>query len=123
MAKKAFALIAIIATFSLAAMAADVSGTWTGIFHTREGGAFETNLVLKASGDALTGTYQQGNSDEIQIENGKVSGDQVTFTLTRGSGDKTRKVNFTGKVDGNNMKLTVQPEGSTRSQQIDLTKK
>ena len=123
MTKKALAVMAIIATFSLVGLAADVSGTWTGIFHTREGGAFETNLVLKASGDSLTGTFQQGNSDEIQIENGKVSGDQVTFTLTRGSGDKTRKINYSGKVDGNNMKLTVQPEGSTRTQQIDLTKK
>ena len=123
MTKKAFVLIMVILMFNLAALAADVSGTWTGIFHTREGGAFETNLVLQASGDTLTGTFQQGNSDEIQIENGKISGDQVTFTVTRGSGDKTRKVNFTGKVDGNNMKLTVQPEGSTRTQEITLTKK
>lgn len=123
MTKKALALMGLIAMFSLAAMAADVSGTWTGIFHTREGGAFETNLVLKANGDALTGTFQQGNNDEIQIENGKSSGDQVTFTITRGSGDKTRKINFTGKVDGNTMKLTLQPEGGTRTQEIDLTKK
>jgi hypothetical protein len=115
--------MAIVAMVSLAAMAADVSGTWTGIFHTREGGAFETNLVLKGSGDALTGTLQQGNSDELQIENGKLSGDQVTFTLTRGSGDKAHKINYTGKVDGNTMKLTVQPEGSTRTQEITLTKK
>lgn len=123
MIKKALVLTGLIAMFSLAALAADLSGTWTGIFHTREGGAFETNLVLKASGDALTGTFQQGNNDEIQIENGKVNGDQVTFSITRGSGDKTRKINFTGKVDGTNMKLTVQPEGATRTQEIDLTKK
>ena len=123
MIKKALVLTGLIAMFSLAALAADLSGTWTGIFHTREGGAFETNLVLKASGDALTGTFQQGNNDEIQIENGKVNGDQVTFSVTRGSGDKTRKINFTGKVDGTNMKLTVQPEGATRTQEIDLTKK
>lgn len=123
MTKKALTLMALFTMFSLSALAADVSGTWTGIFHTREGGAFETNLVLKASGDALSGTFQQGNSDDIQIENGKISGDQVTFTVTRGSGDKTRKVNFTGKVDGSTMKLTVQPEGSTRTQEITLTKK
>ena len=72
MIKKASALTAIFMMFSLAALAADVSGTWTGIFHTREGGAFETNLVLKASGDAFTGTLQQGNSDEIQIEDVKI---------------------------------------------------
>jgi hypothetical protein len=115
--------VMVISMFSLAAMAADVSGAWTGIFHTREGGAFETNLVLQASGSNLTGTLQQGNSDEIQIENGKINGDQISFTLTRGSGDKTRKVNYTGKVEGNAMKLTVQPEGSTRTQEIALTKK
>ena len=123
MTKKALVLMMAISMFSLVALAADVSGTWTGIFHTREGGAFETNLVLKGSGDALIGTFQQGNSDEVQIENGKINGDQVTFNITRGSGEKTRKVNFTGKVDGNNMKLTVQPEGATRTQEITLTKK
>jgi hypothetical protein len=123
MIKKASALTAIFMMFSLAALAADVSGTWTGIFHSREGGAFETNLVLKASGDAFTGTLQQGNSDEIQIDNGKISGDQVSFTLTRGSGDKAHKINYTGKIDGSTMKLTVQPEGSTRTQEVTLTKK
>jgi len=123
MTKKVFALMVVISMLSLAVFAADVSGPWTGVFHTREGGAFETNLVLQTSGDNLTGTFQQGNSDEIQIENGKINGDQLTFTVTRGSGDKTRKVNLSGKVDGNTMKLTVQPEGATRTQEITLTRK
>lgn len=122
MTKKSLSLI-FISLCSLAMLAADVSGTWTGIFHTREGGAFETNLVLKVDGNNLTGTLQQGNSDEMQIENGKINGDQVTFTLTRGTGEKTRKINYTGKVNGNNMHLTVQAEGATRTQEIDLSKK
>jgi hypothetical protein len=113
----------VISLFSLAALAADVSGNWTGVFHTREGGAFETNLVLQASGNDVTGTFQQGNSDEIKIENGKLNGDQISFSLTRGSGDKIRKVNYSGTVEGNSMKLTLKPEGSTRTQEITFTKK
>ncbi len=120
---KKFLILLLFSGFSLAALAADVTGTWTGIFHTREGGAFETNLVLKADGSNLTGTFQQGTSDEIQIENGKINGDQISFTLTRGTGDKTRKVNYTGKVEGNNMKLTMQMAGTTRTQEITLTRK
>ena len=110
-------------SMALAAFAADVSGTWTGVFKTREGGAFETTLNLKADGDKLTGTFQQGSSDEIQIENGKTSGDQVSFTLTRGTGERTRKVNYNGKVEGNSMKLSVSVEGAQRTQEITLTKK
>jgi hypothetical protein len=120
---KRILILMMVSLFCLAAMAADVSGTWTGIFHTREGGAFETNLVLKADGNNLTGTLQQGNSDEIQIENGKVSGDTVTWSVTRGTGDRQRKVNYTGKIDGNTMHVTFQAEGTTRTNQIDLTKK
>ena len=122
MTKKTLAVLAV-SLLSVAAFAADVSGTWTGIFKTREGGAFETTLTLKADGNNLTGTFQQGSGDEIQIENGKVSGDQVTFTLTGGTGDKVRKINCTGKVEGNSMKLTSQLEGTTRSQEMTLTKK
>ncbi|MBV9157071.1 MAG: hypothetical protein JO097_12480 [Acidobacteriaceae bacterium] len=122
MTKKIWVLL-LVSLFSLAAWAADVSGTWTGIFHTREGGAFETNLVLKADGNHLTGTFQQGNSDEISIENGKVNGDQISFSLTRGTGDKARQVNYTGKVEGNTMKLTLQMAGTTRTQEISLTRK
>lgn len=122
MRNKALTLISV-ALLSLAAMAADASGTWTGTFHTREGGAFETNLVLKADGNTLTGTWQQGNNDEIQIENGKISGDTVTWTITRGTGEKQRKINYTGKINGNSMHVTSQVEGATRTQELDLTKK
>ena len=122
MTKKSLILM-LVSLLSLAAMAADLSGNWTGTFHTREGGAFETNLTLKQSGDTVTGQFQSGNNDPIDIENGKVNGDTVTWIITRGTGDKTRKINYTGKVEGNTMHLTFQAEGATRSNQIDLTKK
>lgn len=124
MTKKAL-LLAMVSLFSLAAMAADLSGTWTGTFHTREGGAFETNLTLKQSGNAVSGEWQQGSNDPIAIENGKVNGDTVTWTITRGTGEKQRHINYTGKVNGNNMHVTQTVEGAPagRSQELDLTKK
>ena len=97
-------------------------GDWTGPFHTREGGAFETNLTLKQSGNTVTGQWQQGSNDTIDIQDGKVNGDTVTWSITLGTGEKQRKMN-TAKVNGNNMHVTIQLEGAQRSQEMDLTKK
>ena len=121
MTKKALG-VAVISLVSLMALAADNSGNWNGIFHTREGGAFETNLTLKQSGNTVTGQWQQGSNDAIDIENGKVNGDTVTWTISRGTGEKQRKINYTAKVTGNNMHVVIQPEGAQRSQELDLTK-
>ena len=109
-------VLTLVILFSLAAIAAvDPNGTWTGTFHTREGGAFEVTLNLKASGNNLTGTYGQGAQEDVNIENGKLNGDQVTFSITRHNGERTFKINYTGKIDGNTMKLGGQLEGSQRA--------
>ena len=114
MKSRVLAVATIVVLFSLAALAADVNGTWTGTFHTREGGAFEVTLTLKAQGASVTGTYGQGSAEDVDIENGKLNGDTVTFTITRHPGERTIKVNYTGKVEGDTMKLNAQVEGSPR---------
>ena len=111
---KSLTIIAIVMLFSLAAFAVDANGTWTGTFHTREGGAFEVTLNLKASGNTVTGTYGQGAQEDVNIENGKLAGDTVTFTITRHPGERTIKVNYTAKIEGDTMKLNAQVEGAQR---------
>lgn len=114
MKMKSLGVAAIVILFSLAALAADANGTWSGTFHTREGGAFEVTLTLKASGNNLTGSYGQGSQEDVDIENGKLSGDTVTFTITRHPGERTVKINYTGKIEGDTMKLNAQVEGAPR---------
>ena len=105
------------------ALAADVSGTWTGVFRTNEGGEFQFVLSLKTDGNAVTGTMKQGGGDDIQIQNGKLDGDHVSFSITRSLQERTQKINFTGAVTGNEMKLSRQIEGGQRAIDITLTKK
>lgn len=114
MKMKTLAIAAMVILFSLAALAADANGTWTGTFHTREGGAFEVTLTLKASGNNVTGSFGQGAQEDVDIENGKLNGDTVTFTITRHPGERTIKVNYTGKIEGDTMKLNAQVEGAPR---------
>ncbi|HZQ92336.1 MAG TPA: hypothetical protein VFA60_11125 [Terriglobales bacterium] len=123
MDRKTLALaLALVSTLVLA-YAVNVDGTWSGELHTREGGAFQVTLTLKAQGDKLTGTYGQGAMEDVNIENGRLSGDTVTFSITRQVRDQQIKISYTGKVEGNTMKLTSQREGSQRpGPEVTLTK-
>jgi len=117
MTRTTLALLLFLAA-SVTALAADVTGTWKGIFHTREGGEFETILVLKANGDALTGTLTQGKSAARDIEEGKVTGDEISFAITYKSEKATRKLLYTGKLEGNQLKTVSTYEGATRKSEI-----
>jgi hypothetical protein len=84
--------------------AADVTGKWVAQVPGREGQTRETVFDLKADGDRLTGTMS-GRGEPAPIADGKISGDTITFTVTREFGGNTMKWTFTGKVAGDEMKM------------------
>ncbi len=61
------------------AMAADVTGAWTGAATTPDGSSMQITLTFKQDGATLTGTVQVAGNDPIAITNGKVDGDKFTF--------------------------------------------
>jgi len=87
-------------------LAADVTGKWTGQVQGRNGNARDVTYTLKADGDKLTGstTTQQGDRE---IENGKISGDTVSWSQTMNFGGESRTLNYTGKIAGDEMKVTM----------------
>ena len=66
---------------TVAAFAADVDGKWTGSLTTPNG---DTPVIFnfKADGAALTGTTTGPDGTEIKINNGKVDGNNVNFSVT-----------------------------------------
>jgi hypothetical protein len=99
---------ALLVTFT--AMAADVSGTWTGEQQGRNG-PMTVTLNLKAEGNTLNGTIS-GRGGETAISDGKIDGDNVSFTVTREFNGNTMKMKYSGTVSGSEMKLKVEREGS-----------
>jgi len=61
------------------AMAADVTGTWTGTANTPDGSSMQLTFTFKQDGATLTGSVQLPGNDPIAISNGKVDGDKFTF--------------------------------------------
>jgi hypothetical protein len=75
-------LILLTAAFTLAA--ADATGTYTGTFVPDDGNEGPALVVLKQTGDAITGTAGPSEEHRMDITAGKVVGDKVTFEVAQG---------------------------------------
>ena len=100
----------LLTVFAIVAAAADVSGKWVAQVPGREGQTREQTFNLKADGDKLTGTIS-GMQGDTPIADGKVAGDDISFSVTRRFGDNEVKMLYKGKVSGAEIKFTVLREG------------
>jgi hypothetical protein len=106
MKKRLVTLCALLALASLVVFAADVSGKWVGEANPNGKGGPPT-FQLKADGMALTGTQEGGRGGPVEISNGKIEGDKVSWEVTRDMGDKGKiTTKYSGTVSGGTMKLT-----------------
>ena len=80
---------------SLVAAAADVSGKWKAEFTTPDGTQCVNAFTFKVEDGNLTGTVA-GSQDETPIKNGKVAGDENSFSAERRFGTIT----YSGKING-----------------------
>jgi hypothetical protein len=103
-----FSAIAAGLLMSSVAAAADVSGKWKAEFTTPDGTARVNTFTFKAEGAALTGTVA-GSQDETAIQNGKINGEDISFSAERPFGT----FKYQGKVGGNEIKLKVDFNGQT----------
>ena len=90
------------------AAAADIAGKWKAEFTTPDGQQRVNTFTFKVDGSNVTGTVA-GSQDETPIQNGKITGDDVSFTAERPFGSFTYK----GKVSGAEIKFTVEFGGQS----------
>ena len=102
---------------AVSVFAADPSGKWTWEMEGRDGQKRTSNLTLKAEGDKLTGAMS-GRQGERPIENAKISGDDISFSITMQMGGESRKMNYKGKIVGDELKLTMTVEGADINREI-----
>ena len=79
-------MIALAALTLWVSFAADIDGKWTGEVQGRNGPQTQT-LMLKSSGNTLTGTVQGARGGPVEITNGTIDGDNVSFTVVREFGE------------------------------------
>ena len=113
-------LFCLMAIFACNASAADISGNWKGTAE-KPNGPVERTFVFKVDGHKLTGETTSARFGKSTIEDGKVDGDDVSFTLTVNIQGAEGKVNYKGKVDSDTIKFTVEVQAI--GQTLEMTAK
>ncbi len=89
-----------------AALAADITGNWTGSTDQ-----FTLTFAFKQDGEKLTGTVTGPQGDPIAISDGKVQGDKLSFTVKIDMGGNSMKITHEGVIKGEEITLSTKVEG------------
>jgi len=100
-----FAVVLILTFASLRAHAAtDVTGTWTASIAAPDGnGSFDLTFTFKQDGTTLTGTVAAQQGEPLNISNGKVDGDKISFNVVFNS----TTISHDGTINGDEIKLST----------------
>lgn len=99
----------LIVFLAVAASAADITGNWKADLQTPQG-TVQVSYSFKQDGETLTGTWQAAQSPVVQISDGKVTGDKVSFAVKM---DPNGGMTFAheGKINGDEIQLAMKPSG------------
>jgi hypothetical protein len=103
-----------------AAHAADVSGTWKGAFDVEDSNISLTFHLTVTTG-AVTGTVEGLPSTPVEIHEGKVDGDTVTFWANSDYQGQTYKLLFKGTVNAAGDQIAFSLETDDGSWGTDMT--
>ncbi|HUP04625.1 MAG TPA: hypothetical protein VMU19_11590 [Bryobacteraceae bacterium] len=98
----------LLALLAAPAFAADVTGKWTG--EVGDGG-FTITVNFHQDGTKLTGTIDGPGGEPMQIKDGKIDGNKISFSVTFDMGGGDMKMVHEGTVNGDEMTLNMKMEG------------
>ncbi len=96
------------------AVAADVTGNWIGEVGG-DGGGMSLTFHFKQDGAKLTGTVDVPQGDAVQIAEGKVDGNKISFVLKIDFGGQTMTIAHEGTIGGDEIKLNTKMDGGPAS--------
>jgi autotransporter translocation and assembly factor TamB len=100
----------LMALFAGLALAGDVTGKWVGQIGDGDN-AMTVTFNFKQDGTTLTGTAQGPQGDPMEIKDGKVDGDKISFLVSVDAGGTEMKITHEGTVKDNEITLNIKTEG------------
>ena len=129
MTKKLLFVTTILLVLAIGAFAADVSGKWTYEAPGRGGNPGRpVTITLKQDGSKLTGSVPgmgRGGAEApaMEVMNGKVDGDKISFETKAEFNGQTRITKYEGTMAGEELKLKITREGQNGPQTNEVTAK
>ncbi len=102
------ALLLALVAYSQPAWAEDIAGAWKAEFETQRG-LQKYTFVLQPDGATLTGNASvelDGETRDVELKEGKIDGDTVSFVETLKIQDREIQITFTGKVSDDGITFT-----------------
>ena len=99
-------VVVVLGAMLATAWGADITGKWKGSMDMM-GQSMELGFTFKAAGSTLTGTSVGPQGEEYPISDGKIEGDNISFVV-KVTGQMEMKINYKGKVSGDEIKLAMQ---------------
>jgi hypothetical protein len=119
---RVFLCVALIVFLAFAAIAADVSGKWSGTLKQESGEDDRGFLVLKQTGSVITGSGGPDEGEQWPLQNGKITGDKVTLEV-KSPDDVVYKCELT--LAGDSLKgdvVATAPDGRVMKGKLELTR-
>jgi riboflavin synthase alpha subunit len=99
----------------------DVSGVWKGAFDF-QGSPVPLTFHLTAANNVVTGTVEGLPTTPVEIHDGKVDGDTVTFWVNSDYQGTTYKLVYKGTVSADGIKFTLGTEDGSWGTELTATK-
>ena len=120
----ACALLALGAAAQAQDKKSDPSGSWTWTTPGRNGGPDrKSTLKLKVDGEKVTGKLSApgrgGETSEVEISEGKLKGDEISFAVTREVQGNKFTAKYNGKITGDSIKGKIETERNGQAQSRD----
>ena len=95
------------------AFAAPIDGKWVGEIPGMDGAPMKVSYTFKADGATLTGTTSSPGPDakETAIKDGKIHGNNLSFSIAFDMGGQEMKMEIKGVLSGDNLKLSMDMMG------------
>ena len=93
------------------AFGADIDGKWTGSIAGPDGNGMPVNYTFKAEGTTLTGFTTGPDNSQVPLKNGKIDGNNISFSISFDMGGQEMKMDFKGVLSGDQLKLTYDMMG------------
>jgi len=111
MKKTSLAVLSIAVLLTVAALAADVSGTWVMSRPGRGGEMMESDITIAQTGNAIKVTMpgrpsKDGTPGEPMVADGTVEGNAIQWKVVRQTPRGEMTMEYKGTVDGATMKGT-----------------
>lgn len=111
------ALMMMFVLFALTLSAGDVTGTWKASLKSKNG-TIKRTFVFQQDGAKLTGKSTSDRWGTSKIKDGKIEGDTLSFTIAVDVEFGVVNVSFSGRLEGDVLKMTAEVPGGDK---VDFT--